>query len=96
MPKQKPRNREPVSPIKILAGWKLKNRKPTMLPSRSRQISATMTFPIKKAIVAIVAIAIPDTPAASPSNPSIRLTAFVTPTIQKIVSGMAIQLSSEE
>ncbi|MNZ85633.1 hypothetical protein D3C78_1044310 [compost metagenome] len=55
-----------------------------------------MVFPITKAIAAIVAIAIPDTPAASPSSPSIRLTALVTPTIQKIVSGIAIQLSSEE
>ncbi|MOA49241.1 hypothetical protein D3C78_1720970 [compost metagenome] len=67
-----------------------------MLPSSSRHRRATIVFPIKKAITAMVAIAIPDTPAASPSNPSIKLTAFVTPTIQKIVSGIAIQLSSEE
>ncbi|MNP49141.1 hypothetical protein D3C76_1433100 [compost metagenome] len=79
-----------------MAGWKLKNRKPIMLPSNNRHSRATMTFPIIKAITAIVPIAIADTPAASPSNPSIKLIAFVTPTIHRIVNGMAIQLSTEE
>lgn len=46
---------------------------------------------MKTAMTRIVAMEIADTPAAKPSNPSIRLMAFVTPTIQKIVSGMAIQ-----
>ncbi|MNP19343.1 hypothetical protein D3C76_1118650 [compost metagenome] len=94
--RQKPRNNAPESPIKILAGWKLKYRKPKMLPSSNRHSNTTIVFPIMKAITAIVPIAIADTPAASPSKPSIKLMAFVTPTIHKIVKGIAIQLSTEE
>ncbi|MOA45933.1 hypothetical protein D3C78_1683810 [compost metagenome] len=74
----------------------MKNKKPIILPSNNRQINATTTFPIIKAITAMVPIAIADTPAANPSKPSMRLMAFVTPTIHKIVNGIAIQLSIDE
>ncbi|MNW62914.1 hypothetical protein D3C74_410710 [compost metagenome] len=82
--------------MKILAGWKLKNRKPIILPSNTRHIKAIIMLPIRKDITAMVPMAIPDTPAARPSRPSIKLIALVTPTIHKIVSGMDTQASSEE
>ena len=37
----------------------------------------------------LVTVAIVDTPAANPSNPSIKLTVLVIPTTQKIVTGIA-------
>ena len=37
LPKDAPRAREPVSPIKILAGWWLYDRKPNNEPTRAKQ-----------------------------------------------------------
>ncbi|MNN35432.1 hypothetical protein D3C81_1492820 [compost metagenome] len=92
--KLKPRNRAPESPMKILAGWKLKYKNPIMLPRSNKHSSATITLPIRNDITAIVPIAIAETPAASPSKPSIRLMAFVTPTIHRMVNGIATQVST--
>ncbi len=48
----------------------------------------TKGFGIKMAIIEMVINAIDDTPAAKPSRPSIKLIAFVIPTIHKIVIGI--------
>ena len=50
---------------------------------------ATGGMPSSMATRKIVSAAMEDTPAASPSSPSMRLTVFVSPTIQKIVAGIA-------
>ncbi|MNP52778.1 hypothetical protein D3C76_1471920 [compost metagenome] len=75
----------------MLAGWKLKNRKPRMLPSRIALSKATGVLPVIKASTIMVRVAMADTPAAKPSRPSIRLTALVTPTTHSTVIAMPIQ-----
>ncbi len=92
-------NKLPQSSIKTLAGLKLKNRKPDRLPSRDKANSAIITSLSRispvwivlpwMARMAITPQAIAVTPAASPSNPSLMLTAFVTPTIHRMVIGQA-------
>mgnify|MGYP003489307284 CR=1 FL=1 len=85
-----PRNMAPVSPINILAGKKLYFKNPNVLPANTRAISATNISPIlKTAIPAMVSSAIVETPPANPSNPSIKFMAFVIPTIQSTVNGIA-------
>jgi len=82
------RNKAPVSPIKIFAGLKLKIRKPNVLAKRIDPIITTNGLGIKIAIMEMVINAMEETPAAKPSNPSIKLIAFVIPTIHKIVIGI--------
>ena len=51
-------------------------------------VARTKLFPIINAMPANVINAIVETPAASPSKPSIKLIAFVIPTIQRMVNGI--------
>jgi len=76
----KPRNRLPESPRKIEAGWKLKQRKPTVAPARMMVTVAAPTSPFKLATTNMVVRAKSAAPAARPSRPSMRLKAFVMPT----------------
>ena len=84
----KPRKVEPVSPIKIFAGLKLYGKNPNPAPARAAAIIATLRFLETIVSDKSVTDAIDETPTASPSRPSIRLTAFVTPTIHMTVSGI--------
>ena len=83
----------PESPMKMLAGWKLKRRNPSAMPTtmiairgaagRSPRppVEASSYVYTKKDEAAIAQI-----PAAKPSRPSTRLTALIMATSQKTVT----------
>lgn len=77
----------PLSPRKIVAGWKLKNKKPSNAPINKLQIIMINTFPCNIAMKPMVVkpIAAHD---AKPSKPSIKFIAFVIATIHIIVIGI--------
>ncbi len=85
----KPRNMEPVSPRKILAGWKLYSKKPSVDPSiiKLKTTSKPSVLPIIKAIIPIVKKKIELTPAAKPSKPSIILIELTIAIIKRRVMG---------
>ena len=83
-----PRNNAPVSPIKILDGWKLKKRKPKELPIKITHKATTINLKSVTAIMSMLIKAIIETPAASPSKPSIKLIALEAAKIQKIVKAI--------
>lgn len=78
----------PLSPKKIVAGWKLKNKKPSNAPISKLQIIMINTFPCNIAMKPMVVKPITDTPDAKPSKPSIKFIAFVIATIHIIVIGI--------
>jgi len=81
----KPTTNEPVSPIKILAGFILKNKKPRILPaSANAMIAKLLSFPIVRKIPIVMRLIKP-IPAARPSIPSMKLNAFIIPTMARIV-----------
>lgn len=82
----KPIYKAPQSPIKIFAGWKLKNKKPIILPARMSDKEAMSLLPDNKEVIEIVTRTIIEIPADNPSNPSIKLIALVIPTIQNKVT----------
>src|SRR5882762_6406606 len=84
-----PRKREPASPMKIEAGLKLKTRKPPTAPSMAAVYSASSGLPLASARTNVVPSAMVATPAASPSSPSIKFIAFITPATQSMVNGTA-------
>ena len=75
--------------MKIFAGLRLYGIKPMQAPVRAAIVMAIAILSVKSATASMVIAAIDDTPTARPSRPSIRLTAFVMPTIQMIVTGTA-------
>ena len=75
--------------MKIFAGLKLKYKKPRALPARAAVSTATNQKFSSTAIKKIVTAAITDTPAANPSNPSIRFSVLVRLTTQINVIGIA-------
>ena len=83
-----PKNVEPVSPIKMDAGFRLYGMNPTQAPASAARMTAISVSPINSATASIVIEAMDETPTARPSRPSIRLTAFVMATIHRIVIGM--------
>ena len=85
--------------MKIFAGWKFHGRKPRATPATIVDIrAATLAWSppsgvrkyAKNAIAAIATI-----PAARPSSPSTRFTAFISATIHRTVSGTARSGESE-
>ena len=86
-----PSTSAPESPMKIRAGKKLCRRKPTQAPATIADRTAASTLPSESAITAKVTPAMAQTPDASPSMPSRKLTMFMTATIQRIVTGTPIQ-----
>ena len=82
----KPKKLDPISPINVLAGLKLNGKNP-IIPPRSattkRIASSLAPFNIKTTVNDKAEIA--ETPPARPSKPSIKLSALVTPIIQKKV-----------
>ena len=77
--------------MKIRAGKKLWRRKPTQAPATIAERIAASTFPSDSASTANVTPEMPQTPDASPSSPSRKLTMFITATIQRTVSGTPTQ-----
>ena len=92
--RRKPKNRLPVSPKKMLAGFQLKRRNPRVAPTIEQSSSETTTMPSTTLMTKSVMPASTATPPAKPSSPSIRLMALVTRTIQKMVTGKAQAPSS--
>lgn len=83
-----PKNIEPVSPINILAGWKLWIRKPAVDPNIIKAImNARLLIPLKYEIMAIVKKKIEAIPPARPSKPSIKFIQFIQPSIKNKVIG---------
>ena len=84
---EKPKKLEPASPIKVLAGLKLNGKNPASAPAKAVIISmAIIGEPFKEKIINSDKQDINEIPEESPSNPSIRLIAFVIPTIHPKVS----------
>ena len=82
-----PKNMLPESPMKIEARGRLNAQKPSVTPiktiiRRSREYWPCHQQSVPKHTNAIIA-----KPPAKPSKPSIKLIAFITPTIHKIVIG---------
>src|SRR3972149_2503170 len=86
-----PKKRLPESPINILAGLKLKNKKPVNAPKRDNIIIVIIAGPNNRESTAITPQVAAHIPAARPSKPSIRFIALVIPTIQRIVRGQENQ-----
>ena len=82
-----PMNRLPESPKKMVAGWKLKRRKPNVAPANAIVRKAISGFGTMRDITKTTMVEKSAEPAASPSNPSIRLNAFVISSTHNIVSG---------
>ena len=80
--------------MKIEAGWKLCQRKPTDAPAVSAARTPASSRSSDSAMIANVAAAIVHTPAARPSAPSVKFTTFITATIPTSVSALpAVSLS---
>ena len=76
-----------MSPINVFAGEKLNGKNPTNAPASAViNIIATIGEPFNTNIINNDTADITDIPADSPSNPSIKFIAFVTPTIHIIVT----------
>ena len=77
--------------MKIFAGLKLYGIKPRHAPNSAQRMIAILTSATISAITISDAVEMADTPTASPSSPSMKLTAFVIATIQMIVIGTESQ-----
>ena len=83
-----PKRREPVSPINTFAGCKLKTKNAKFVPHTilpNNTTSFTLYFipiTVRQAITMVVTLV------ANPSIPSVKLTAFVVPSITKITKGI--------
>lgn len=84
---EKPKKLEPVSPIKVFAGLKLYGKKPAIAPDRAviKMIDINGDL-FKENIINKDKHEIKDSPEDNPSSPSIKLIAFVIPTIQHTVN----------
>ena len=74
--------------MKIEAGWKLCQRKPTDAPAVSAASTPASSRSSDSAMIAKVAAAIVHTPAARPSAPSVKFTTFITATMPTSVSAL--------
>ena len=77
--------------MKIFAGFILYGMKPRQAPKSAQRMMTMLTSLTMSAITIKDAVEMADTPTASPSRPSMKLTAFVMATIQMIVTGMDSQ-----
>ena len=83
MDNENPKKFDPVSPINVLAGAKLNGKNPTNAPASAVISSiATIGESFNTNMINNEIADITDIPDDKPSKPSIRLMAFVTPTIQ--------------
>ncbi len=81
----KPNTSEPVSPIKILAGLKLKYKNASIAPARAKAINEPLLSPLIIRKAPNTTRLMKPNPPARPSMPSIRLNALVIPTMAIIV-----------
>ena len=81
-----PRNREPVSPIKILAGFILKIKNPRTIPMVIEDIVNASSDLVRdrKKVTTEMANIVDD---ASPSTPSVKLAQLIIPSKNIIASG---------
>ncbi len=89
--KRKPKNKLPQSPMNILAGLKLNIKNPRVDPNRIDENEPTKARLFWTAYKNIQIEEIKEIPQESPSILSRILNAFVIPTTQKTVKGMAIK-----
>src|SRR5208283_5899998 len=82
-----PMKRLPESPRKIVAGLKLKRRKPRMAPASVTLINEPSQEWLTSAQTKKTIVENSAEPAAKPSRPSMRLKALVTATTHKTVKG---------
>src|SRR6266852_4559894 len=82
-----PMNKLPESPKKIVAGWKLNRKNPSVAPASAIAKNATSGFGAISDITNTTTVENTADPAASPSNPSIKLNAFVISSTHNTVSG---------
>ena len=83
MDNENPKKFDPVSPINVFAGAKLNGKNPTKAPASAVISSiATIGESFNTNMINSEIADITDIPEDKPSNPSIKLIAFVTPTIQ--------------
>jgi len=85
-----PHKQAPRVSRKIDAGFELYRRNPRIAPASTIVIIDTIAFPLSNEITNITIVEKNAEPAASPSNPSIKLNAFVISSTQNIVSGNPI------
>ena len=83
----KPIKRLPQSPRKMVAGLKLKRRKPRIAPANAIVSRETKDEWLSKATTKTTNVENNAEPAASPSRPSIRLKAVVMASTQRMVKG---------
>ncbi len=74
---------DPVSPMKIVAGNALNQRKPMQPPTRHAASIAMSFSPVMNVIPMYASSTIAAQPAARPSRPSVRLTPLVVPATTK-------------
>ena len=84
-----PQKALPTSPMKMRAGCQLLVRNPSEAPAHAAAITATGPAPQAAAAAAIPAATAAAVIPAMPSLPSMKLKAFVRPTIQSSVNGQA-------
>ena len=85
--KLNPKNCAPTSPINVFAGFTLNGKKPPIAPAKAViKIIDINGESFVENIISKLMQDISDTPEDRPSSPSIKLIAFVIPTIQPIVS----------
>ena len=83
-----PSAKEPVSPMKNFAGGMLFHKNAAVAPANTAQKVARINNPCVKDITARLSRAVIDSPDASPSRPSVILTALELPIIINKNSGM--------
>ncbi len=83
---RKPNTEEPVSPMKIFAGGKLKRRKPAQAAPITMKLAAKATLFTRKARSAQATQPMTPMPPAKPSMPSMKLYRLVSQTTNKTVN----------
>ena len=81
--------------MNIFAGFLLYGMKPRHAPASAAITMATCCSETRMAMTSIVIALMVETPLARPSSPSMRFTAFVTPTIHSTVTGYFNQPSDQ-
>lgn len=79
---------EPVSPINTFAGYMLNNKNPIVLPKTIEENADISLFPSLIDAITKNIIIIAVTPAAKPSNPSVRFKLFVHASIINTAHGI--------
>src|SRR6266403_5315722 len=89
-----PINKLPESPKKIVAGWKLNRKNPSVVPVSAIANKTTSGFGTISDITSTTTVVNTADPAANPSKPSIKLNAFVINSTHSTVSGRQYTHSS--